>query len=209
MQGKQTVCCVWTSDEEPVLLLTTTALHRSDEAHLKQLRNRGASSSVKVEALFESLLQPAWKTGGHVRQAPLEHGRHHLHLSEALIGQLAGGKVQHAGGKAPHICVSAPEPKLSIHLLWSPICRPGKFWLSDKHRAKSIPHGSQRPVHMVTVLGKPQLQGEALRSHAPLSKLPDIDTATCSDCILRHRNITSHRLHGTSGHWAGRECTHM
>ena len=88
--------------------------------YLVQQCYRWPSSSVKGEGLSEGLLQPDWQAGGHLRWAPIEHGRHHLHLREALVGQLASRKVQNAGGKAPHICVSAAQAKFSVHLLWSP-----------------------------------------------------------------------------------------
>ncbi len=43
-------------------------------------------------------------------------------MIEALVGQVASGKVQDSGGKAPHVCVTAPQAKVSVHLLWSPGC---------------------------------------------------------------------------------------
>ena len=55
-------------------------------------------------------MQPLRQTGGHLRQALLEHGGHYLDVVEALAGQVASGKVQDGGGKAPHVCwVSHPK----------------------------------------------------------------------------------------------------
>ena len=92
-----------------------------------QLWHRGSGSGVKTEAGGEGLLQPLWQPGGHLGRVLLGHVRHHQ--LEALVGQLAISEVQDSHCKAPHVCVTAPQAKFTMHLLWSPGCTQPRYRL--------------------------------------------------------------------------------
>ena len=87
---------------------------------LIQSCDRGAGCGIKAEALLQRLPQPGWQTVRHLRGPPPQHSRCHLHLCEACVWQLASDQVQHAGGKAPDICVRASRSKLRVCLFRCP-----------------------------------------------------------------------------------------